>query len=154
MGRILITLATVLSILFGTGSMNIACLCAPGAVFSQTEAVGIECHGEQGDIDAGGSCCCCADDQDPAAPADLQSPGKSEPRPCPCLYWTAVPLATPETSTGPTLVKRVVELPPVLLLEAAPAPVACEAAAIFRDRPHGPRVSPTRLQAWLCVWTT
>jgi hypothetical protein len=152
MHRVLLTLATALSILFGTGSLNIACLCTTPVEYTATEAVGVECHGEQGDVDAGGSCCC-ADEGDVPAPVDDAAPAGTKPRPCPCLYWTAVPLTTPESSTGPSLVKRVMEFSPVLLLEAAPAPVASEAAVFSRAGPSGPRDSSTRAQAWLCVWT-
>ncbi len=152
--RPLVILATILSILFGTGSFNVMCLCGPGACGDAVVCSPVSdletCTPES---DSPSSCSCCCDAPDEPAPKEPPVPGQRPPEKCPCLYWTNVPLSTPDSPTGLSLVKRAIELAPVLLLEAVSAPLVHETAGMIRAGPLGQRDTSVRLQAWHCVWT-
>jgi hypothetical protein len=158
MARSLLIFATIVSILFGTGTFNVACLCAGAPGPPASDSAGrhapsscgtAACHGAPAPVLSG---CCCAGEPQPAAP-DERTPGPSAPDRCPCLYWTNVPLSAHDSATGPTLVKRALELTPVLLLEAVSTPLVLGTAVTSRAGPSGLRDLSIRLQAWHCVWT-
>jgi hypothetical protein len=155
MFRLLVTLATIVSILLGTGSFNVMCLCGPRACAEVSVSCAVSdldvCAAEPVSTSECASCCC--DDPDEPAPKEDSIPGQRPPERCPCLYWTNVPLSTSDTLTGLTLVKRAIELAPVLLLEAVSAPLVHETAGMIRAGPLGQRDTSVRLQAWHCVWT-
>ena len=154
MSRLLITLATIFAVLMGTGSFNLACVCAPGRA-AEPCGVDLGCAAVLQEEVEPSSCCCCETPEEPT-PIDANGPGRQDRAPgrCPCLYWSDVPFGTSDASTGTALVKRALEFSPVLLLEAVPAPMVHGTADNYRAGTSFPRESGTRVQAWLCVWTT
>lgn len=152
MNRVTLIISMVLAMVVALNAAPAACLCGPGMERAQTLRPAAGCHDDQGKQE---SKCCSSGADDERVPADDPGqPGSDKSEPCPCLAWSDAPLSTFESISGLALVKRTLELTPILLLEAAPTPVACGAADTIRARSHDPRDSSTRLQAWLCVWTT